>query len=227
MAKTKKKLSEDTIVDVGQVYSKSELFFRDNKKKITYVAAALVVIVGGYFAYNHFVMGPKIEGSQAAAWNATFDWENDSLTTALDGTVDYRGLKYVYQEFDGTPEGDLANYKLGMAFLNMGQFQEAIDHLSLVDYDDQMVGPMAHGCIGDALMELGQTNEAIAYYDEAAELGDNELITPYFLKKAGMALQALNQYDEALTRYHRIEDEFPYSNEGRDIEKFIAYCEAL
>lgn len=221
----KKKVSEEDIVNVAEVYSKSEQFFNENKKMITIVVGAIVVLVGGYYAYNQFVFKPKVEESVNASWAPTFAWENDSLEAALNGTMDFVGLKNVYEEYDGTPEGDLANYKLGIAFMNQGEFQQAIDHLSLVDYDDNMVGPLATGCIGDCLMELGQTGDAIGYYEQAAEDGLNDLITPYFLKKAGLGHQTLNRYGDALAHYERIRDEYPYSVEARDITKYIAYCE--
>lgn len=227
MAKTKRKISEDTIVDVGEVYSKSELFFKDNQRKIGIVTGALVVLIGGYFAYDYFMYQPKVEESVQASWAPTFAWENDSMAVAMDGTLDFRGLKYVYEEYAGTPEGDLANYKLGMSFLNTGEYQKAIDHLSLVSYEDAMLGPLAHGCIGDCLMELGQTGEAIVYYEEAAEEADNDFLTPYFLKKAGLGHQSLNRYADALNHYRRIEEEYPFAPEGRDIDKYIAYAESF
>jgi len=45
--------------------------------------------------------------------------------------------------------------------------------------------------------------------------------------KAGMAYEELGNYEKALSLYKRIKEEFPRSNEGREIDKYIAYAEEL
>ncbi|MCA1741392.1 MAG: soluble NSF attachment family protein, partial [Bacteroidales bacterium] len=88
--------------------------------------------------------------------------------------------------------------------------------------DDEILTPQAKGLIGDAKAELGDSAEAIKYYMEAADMADNAFHTPIYLMKAGMLHEMEGDFAEALKLYERIRDNYPESNEGRSIDKYIA-----
>ena len=58
-------------------------------------------------------------------------------------------------------------------------------------------------------------------YKKAAASKTNDFSTPTFLMKNGLALEKSNDYSGALKVYEQIEQEYPASPEGRDIEKYI------
>jgi TolA-binding protein len=68
-------------------------------------------------------------------------------------------------------------------------------------------------------------DEAVDYYKKAAYHFENELTTPMFLKKAGMLLESQKKYDEATKIYQEIKSRYPNTNEGRDMDKYIARAE--
>ena len=76
-------------------------------------------------------------------------------------------------------------------------------------------------------MELGEVDKAISYYMSAVDHSANDLTTPVYLMKAGRAHEEVGDYADALELYNRIQAEFPQSNEGQVIEKFIARAEGL
>ena len=43
--------------------------------------------------------------------------------------------------------------------------------------------------------------------------------------KAAMGYTELSDFQNALKMYKKIKDEYPRSNEGRDIERYIAFAE--
>ena len=47
-----------------------------------------------------------------------------------------------------------------------------------------------------------------------------------FLMKAGLAYEMVENYKKALDMYNTIKAEYPNSNEGFNIDKYIAYVEA-
>jgi hypothetical protein len=49
---------------------------------------------------------------------------------------------------------------------------------------------------------------------------------PFYLKKAGMTAEILEDYNKALTIYKRLQKDFPDSKEGSDVKKYIARVEA-
>jgi len=48
-----------------------------------------------------------------------------------------------------------------------------------------------------------------------------------FFMKAAMAYEELGKLDKSLEIYKRIKEEYPRSNEGREIDKYISYTESL
>ena len=86
---------------------------------------------------------------------------------------------------------------------------------------------MAKGAIGDAYMELKDYDKGADYYSDAADYSKNSFTTPMFLMKAGMAYDELKNYEKALKYYKRIRQDYHQSDEAREINKYIAYDEAL
>ena len=66
---------------------------------------------------------------------------------------------------------------------------------------------------------------AIDYFEEAAAREENEFTTPMFLKKAGLAHEALGDNAKAAMAYNKIKDNWPNSDDGVDIEKYIGRVE--
>ena len=91
---------------------------------------------------------------------------------------------------------------------------------------DQIVRPLAIGAMGDAYMELDNAAEAAKCYERAANETANSFTGPMFLMRAGLAYEMVENYKKALDMYKTIKAEYPNSNEGFNIDKYIAYVEA-
>jgi hypothetical protein len=57
----------------------------------------------------------------------------------------------IADEYSGTDAGNLANYYAGMAYLNTGKYNEAIDYLNKFKSDDIVLSGLA--TVGDAYAE--------------------------------------------------------------------------
>ncbi len=221
------KEKEDVLVDVQEVYGKAEHYIEENQKTLSIVIGAIVLLVGGYFAWTKLYLEPMESDAQKDMFVAEQYFEKDSLNKAINGDGNYFGFKYIVDEYGATKSGNLAKYYLGMCYLKSGQFDQAIEQLSDFDSDDQLLGPMAAGGIGDAHMELGKTNEAIESYLDAAKQNSNKFTTPLFLMKAGLAYESANNYADAIKVYEQIKSEYPESTEGREIEKYLVRAKAM
>jgi tetratricopeptide (TPR) repeat protein len=151
----------------------------------------------------------------------------DSLNKALNGDGNYLGFLDIINDYGITKSANLAKYYAGICYLRLGQFENAIDYLERFGSDDDIVSPMAKGAIGDAYMELKEPGKAVDYYIEAADMRGNEYTAPMFLMKAAMAYEVLKKYDKALEAYKQVKSKYPRSFDARDIDKYIAYTEAL
>lgn len=221
MAKNKKQ-SEETIVDVQEVYSKTERYVDENRNTIIIVAALLVVLFAGYFAFTRLYLMPKNEEGMNLLWKAEYWYEIDSLNKALVGNESYYGFEYIADEYDGTQAGELASYYAGIIYLNQGEYGLAIEYLKDADLEDEMTASVAKGAIGDAYLELGNYDDALSYYEEAIDESANSLTTPIYLKKAALIHEDKGEFTEALENYKRIKEDFPNSAEARNIESYIA-----
>lgn len=214
--------TEEKIAKVEIALDKGEQFFEKNKNIIFYVLLGIIVIVGGIFLYNKFIMGPKQSEAQSQMFFAEQYFEKDSLKLAINGDGTNPGFIQIIDEYGSTKSGNLARYYLGICYLKTGEFQLAIDNLEAFDSDDQIIAPMAIGATGDAYLELGDTQKALDNYLKAAENKNNNFTTPLFLMKAGWAYEILGQNDKAVEMYEKIQKEHFKSFEARDIEKYIA-----
>ena len=79
--------------------------------------------------------------------------------------------------------------------------------------------------MGDAYMNLGDTDNAIKYWIKAGNNSNNEFTSPIYLKRAGMACEEEGDFSKAVDLYQKIKAEYPNTNEGREIEKFITRAE--
>ena len=74
MAKTKEKekiqKAEGRIVAVESALSKGEQFIEKNKNLLFYIILGILVVVGGYFAYQRYIQVPKEREAQAAMFAA-------------------------------------------------------------------------------------------------------------------------------------------------------------
>lgn len=227
MAKNKPTVHEEN--DATAVLSKTEKYFVENKKSLTIIFGAIVLILGGYFGYRIFYKAPREVKSRQMIWKAQhlFDVrvatnQADSFKLAKEGVEGYYGFEYITNEYDGTMAGEVAQYSLGVILLNEGKYAEAIEHLEGVDIEDIMVSTLAIGLAGDAYAELNDLDGALEKYQEAMENSENDFTTPLYLKKAAIIYEEKGNYSAALRNYEKIRDNYEGSAQGQDIEKYIA-----
>jgi tetratricopeptide (TPR) repeat protein len=219
--------TEERIVAVEEAFSKTEQFIEKNQKIILIVVGAIILVVLGYFGFKRLYLAPREKEAQSQMFMAEKYFEMDSITKALKGDGNYLGFLDIIDQYKFTKSANLSHYYAGICYLKKGEFQNAIDQLSDFSSDDELVGPMAIGALGDAYMELNNSDKAIECYLKAADKRKNDLTSPMFLMKAGMAYESAGKNDLALKTYMRIKTEFSRTNEGREIDKYIARLNGL
>ncbi|PSL43352.1 tetratricopeptide repeat protein [Chitinophaga niastensis] len=208
--------------DLEKSMHKAEDFFFKNKNVITIAVVAVVVLVGGFFAYNRFVKQPNENKAQEMVFHAQNYFAVDSFKLALNGDGNNYGFLQVVDKYSGTQAGNLAKYSAGVCYIRLGEFQKGIDMLKSFSSSDLLLQPTAYGLIGDAYMELNKTEEGIESYKKAGHYNDNELTSPVYLFRAGLALEKAGKAQDAITIYKEIKEKFPLTNEGREMDKYLA-----
>ena len=226
MAKENVQKDEERLEQIESTLGKTEMFVEKNRNTIMVVLGVIIVVVLAIFGVKKFIVEPREAEAQTAIFRAEQLFENDDYATALNGDGNNAGFMDIINEYGGTKTGNLARYYAGICYLNTGDFENAIKYLGEFKGKDQIVRPLATGAMGDAYLELDNAAEAAKCYEKAAKESANSFTSPMFLMKAGLAYEMVENYQKALDMYKTIKAEYPNSNEGFSIEKYIAYVEA-
>lgn len=227
MATRKKsvKKADETLVDIVEVKEQAEDFFEQYRTIILGGITLLVVVVGGWFAYTNFYKEPRQKEAVEQMFQAQVQFEKDSFSLALTNPGGGKGFLEIIEGYKGTPAANLAHYYAGISYLNLGQYDAAIDYLKDFSPAGEVLPAMKSGALGDAYSEKGDFGAAMSYYKKAAG-EENELLTPYYLKKIGLLHEKNGELAAAKKAYERIKADYPNSPDGRDIEKYIIRLEA-
>lgn len=205
-----------------QQESRSENFLEKNQKIITGIVAAIIILVVGYLAYSNLYQKPRELEASNAIYTAEMQFEKDSFENALlSPGAGNMGLLDIIDEYSGTATANLANYYAGISYLKLGKYEAAISYLKAFKAGGMLTPITKNGAIGDAYSELEEYSKAIEYYKKAGTAGDNDYLTPYYLKKLGMLYEQEGEYKDALAAYTKIKENYPESPDGFNIEKYI------
>ncbi|HLS30679.1 MAG TPA: tetratricopeptide repeat protein [Flavobacteriaceae bacterium] len=242
-----KKKSRDEKIEEGSTTAKVfegldssasnfEIWVTKNQNVIFTVIGVIVVGVLGYLAYQNFVVQPRQEEA-VKEMSQPLDYFNRAMSVdpgedrntlfmkSLNGSGGY-GLLDIAENYKGTDAANIANYAAGMAYLNLGEYKEAVTYLERFKGKDEIYPAVAKGAMGDAFMENGQPQEALKYYEEAANIRTNSFTTPRYLLKAGMTAVELEQFDKAKVLLNRIEKDYPESDEAERALVFLGIAES-
>jgi TolA-binding protein len=204
---------------------KVEKALAKNRNILLIVGGAIVALLVGWFGYQWYV-GSQDEEAQAALFAPVFAAESDSLAKALKGTAGNPGLTAIADEYSGTPAANLANFYAGTALLKQGKFDEAIEHLKSFSSSDLLVQARAYALLGDAYSEKNDIEEAINYYQKAANYKPNVYFTPSYLMKLGIAQEKAKKSAEAIETYGKVIEDYPQSPDAVNAKKFKALLES-
>ena len=219
---------------LDETASKTEDWVAKNQKIILGVVGAIALVTVGYLLYNRFIVEPNENKANNEIFQAQqyFQQAVDATTKpdslynlALKGGEGKLGFIGIADQYSGTAAGNLANYYAGMAYLNTGDFKNAITYLEKFKSDDAVLQPLALGAIGDALSETNKTEEAISYYKKAAEATENDFSTPRFLFKAAQLYVIQGKKAEANKIFVEIKEKYETSKEGSNIDALINMTE--
>ncbi|OJW83963.1 MAG: hypothetical protein BGO69_09545 [Bacteroidetes bacterium 46-16] len=199
-----------------------QVFYEKNKKRINTITTVVLLLIVGTLAYFRLYKAPREEKAATAMHYPQMYFAADSLDKALNGDGQHIGFLKIMKKYSGTRQANLCHYYVGLSYLHQGNFKKAISELEDFDGKGTPVQSAAYGAMGDAYMETGNAKKGVEYYTKAASDKDDVVLTPTYLFRAGLAYESQNQPDEAKKMYTRIRDEYPNSDQARDIDRYLA-----
>ena len=215
--------------------NKSEQWILKNQKLIFVSIGIISISVLSFLGYQRFVSEPKENEAISELNQAQYFFEqalvsnqSDSLfRLALNGGEGKYGFLDIVDIYSGTKAANLANYSIGMSYLNLKEYEQAIAYLDKFNSDDILLKSISLGAIGDCFSEIGQPNEAYEYYQLAFKHNENIYTTPKYLFKAALIGSELGKYKSSIDFLKRIKDEFPDSYESSLVEVQLGRIENL
>jgi tetratricopeptide (TPR) repeat protein len=215
-------------MEVGEIVSKSEQFIENHQKKILYGVGLVALLVGAVLGIRYGYIAPLEKKAAASLFKGELYFGRDSFALALHGNgADYPGFESIISDYGITRSGNLAKAYAGVCYFKLGETEKAVEQLKSFSGKDQVVSPAVTGLIGDCYVNTGKVKEGIGYFEKAARQADNEIISPTYLKKAGIAYESLGQYNEAVKAYTAIKEKYFNSEEATDIDKYITRASEL
>ena len=209
-------------MNVDEALSTSEAFLLKNKNLLLGVVIALVVIVGGYLGYKHFISEPKEQKASEAIFKGEQYFGDDNFEIALKGdSLGYAGFIKLADQFSGTDAGNLANAYAGLCYAQLGKYEDAIKYLDKFSGNDLLVAPAVMGALGNCYAQVGQLDKAVATLLKAAEHANSMTLSPIYLIQAGQILEKQGKNAEAVDAYKQVKNKYGNSYQAMDIDKYI------
>lgn len=211
---------------IKQSFSTTEDFIKTNRTLVFSIGGLIALAIAGVFIYKMYMDNQNKE-AQLEMYQAVYYFEADSLDRALQGDGNNYGLLEIVDRYGRTDAGNLAKFYIGVSYLKLGQYEDAIDYLQDFSSSDLLVQSRAHALTGDAYMELSNFSEAARFYEKAADHRSNKFFSPQYLMKAAIAYERLNDFNKAIQVYDRIIEDFHDAEEVQEARKHKARLEGL
>lgn len=218
-----KEIRNENAEAVVEAVSKTEKFFNENGKLLTWILVALVAVAAAVFCWYKFAYQPALQEAQGQMAYAEENFRGGDYELALNGDGNTLGFVQIIDEY-GTKAGKAVYFYAGVCELQLGNFESAIKYLEAYKGSDAILEARATACIGDAYVGLEDYGKALNYFEKAAKAADNMFAAGYLLK-AGAVAEKLGENAKALSFYQTIKDQYPQSMEGYEIDKYIGRIE--
>ncbi|MDB5030609.1 tetratricopeptide repeat protein [Mucilaginibacter sp.] len=220
------KTHENTTALKDDNFGQISKFARENQKSLAFIASAVVAMILVYVLYQKLYLAPR-EVSAADQMHVAQDfWSKKEWDKAIKGDAGYPGFEKIIVDYSNTKAANLANFYLGVAYLNKGEYRKAIDNFNNYRGDDVMVAAEAYGNTGDAYVELKDFDKAASFFKKAIDKAKNNFLSPLYLKKLGLVYEAQNDNKSASETYKSIKSDYPTSAEAQNIDAYIARVDA-
>ncbi len=219
MAQKKKRNTNDAAVSEA---SAQESFVQTHLRSIVAACCVVLVIVVGVVLWSNF-SGKREAQAAEALYPCEQYFLSGNMEKALDGDGQQCvGFLAVADQYSHTKPGNLAKLYAGVAYAQLGKYEEAKTWLEKFSpKGDEMVSPAALGMLGNTYVQLGDTKKGAETLEKAAKKADNTVLSPIFLVQAGEIYESLGETDKALKLYELVKSDYRASTQGNDIDKYI------
>ena len=216
------------------VVEKARYFWLEHNKPITYIGSAIVILFIGWMVYKYMFKVPKQEKADKVVfvtqkYFSEFTSATDSAkillaTKVLNGDGTNPGALKIMNQYSGTPAANLCEYYAGACYLQLGQYAKSIKYLKDFDANGaDQIESRALGMMGDASAELNKNDDALDYYQKAANVNQKDTYTSSeFLFRAALFAQSTGKQKEAIGLFKKIKTDYPLTQKATEVDRYLA-----
>ena len=228
-----------TEADVTEKANTSAIeLWQKNSKLITIIGVVIIAGLLAWIGYKKFIVEPNEKTASEMIFPAEnlFDkmaatgFSKDSVAIILNGGtpggMPVTGLLKIVKQYGGTEAGNRAYYMIGASYLQIKEFDKAIQYLK--DFKGNgadQVQSRAYMMLGHAYAEKKNTAEAMDYYKKAASVNDkDEVFAADALLTAAAYASTLGKNDDAINLYKEVQTKYPTNAavQNGEIDKQLA-----
>ncbi len=216
MAKKEITKVEETAIDEQIDKVERVLGNKNNQKIILYICAAIIILVALIFGWR-YMSQQNNEKAQDEIWTSELLFDQGQYEQALEG------FEAVADEYGSTKAGNTAKAYAGLCHKNLGNYDDAIKYLQDFDGGDNVIAPAILSALGDCYVDKAEPDYAKAAdtFEKAAMAANNAQYSPLYLRKAGLAYEANQDFKSALKVYQNIKDNWAETAIAQTIDKYI------
>jgi len=210
--------------DSEVIIAKAKDFWDRFGKILTIASIVVIVVAGGYYAYNNFVVKPKESKAAEVMFKAEEYFKADSINKALNGDGQYWGFLKVIDKYSGTKAGNMACFYAGSCYIKLNDNEKALKYLKKFTSNSDALNSRAYKLMADAYADLNQNKEALEYYKKAGHAFEkDEAFSAECLFMGGyFAQKVLNDNKTAAELYKEVKQKYPKTQQGFDADNYLA-----
>jgi len=199
-------------------------FWNNNRKWLLTVVGLVLVLGGGWFAYQQFYKLPREQKAQDAMFKAEEYYRQDSIQKALNGDGQFAGFLKVIDNYSGTPSANLACFYAGSCYLKLDNYEKAVKFLGDFSSSEKLTQARAYKLMGDAYADWGKAEQALDAYKKAGRhFKEDEANSPEYLYLAAyLADRIMKNNAAAIELYQEIKEKYPRSQQAFDADNNLA-----
>jgi TPR repeat protein len=222
----------ETLVDFQQVASKTEQFFEQNRKAISIGMGAIVLVLGGFFAFQFLYKKPREVEASNAAIRADLLVEMDSIRLAVMGDANFEGYEAIAANYSGTKVAARAHFWCGVYYRDIAKdYNTALEHFKQASFGDEAMSVELTGCIGDMYIMSNDLEQGASWLEKAAKQANSsasrDFTGPLYNLKASKVYMELGNNSKAIALLQYVVDNYDKrSQEYGEAEKLLSYLKA-
>jgi tetratricopeptide (TPR) repeat protein len=208
--------------DLITTYESALSWYETNRKLLTNIGIAIVVLVaGGWFYINNNRTNNEKAANEFAKVFSYYD--NGQYQLAINGLPEknVRGLLAIVNDYGSTHYGNIAQFYLANCYFNTGEYDKAMEAFDDADVDASILETSRIAGIAACYEVKSNFADAAKYFEKAGKADANDPNTAEYLANAARNYAKTGNKDQAIELYKLIKKEHASSTAARDAERYL------